>query len=769
VDGKPGNSIGLFLDCDSPFNGAGDCFGDVFRQRRNPVLTEYTASMLAFGINIGVWDNYHQTDQSMVQEPTFVPPEPGCPECVHVHWRWGEFAANPTFGGGPAFGDPPGRPLIPPGSNQSLDIAVTRWHAEEEDPTDYLNLVLGNPEPIIQDVVFWYSSTGYQDHDSFFTHGGFFNPAFRDAQDEIGLIAVAYFNLFEPGPLTATPIDPATAGPLPTGYTVYNNLAYDISTEAVVSGPHTVSINVPSANDPEVFSSLRILHGEKDPSDPNRMILVDRTILPPDLLASNFDTKVIRARVNSFSPFVIARVSDTTPPSSTAIVTPRPNANGWNNGNVTVTINSTDNSAVRLITYTNALNGVTTTVAGATVTFPVTIEGGNEITYYATDQFGNVEAPKTVFVNIDRTPPAFLFIGTPNPEPNVAGWNNSDVSIGYATFDDGSGVFPFSGQFVLSTEGAAVQGTITVTDVAGNSASEMTPTVKIDKTAPVTTHNVNVSGNQATVTLNASDNLSGVAATSYSVNGGATQTYSGPFTLTGAGSYTITYSSTDVADNTEATKTAIFTIGSQPRTVTLVAVKDSFLRDGADDTNEGANERLRIQNSGNNRALVAFDLSGISTANLVSATLVMNIAENSDNWGANGRLVDVQRLLVDWTQGNGRNDVMAGGGSGFRGTGEGVTWKCAKDSDIHNQRTDCATPWNGGNFAAATATGVLHRNGLLGEVRWDVTADVRAGAGFGWIIKKRDEGQAGQVRYYSLEGAGGNTSLAPRLVLVFSN
>ena len=77
-------------------------------------MTEYTASMLAFGLNIGIWDNYHQTYQSMVQEPTFVPPEPGCPECVHVHWRWGEFAANPIFGGGPAFGDPPGRPLIPP-------------------------------------------------------------------------------------------------------------------------------------------------------------------------------------------------------------------------------------------------------------------------------------------------------------------------------------------------------------------------------------------------------------------------------------------------------------------------------------------------------------------------------------------------------------------------------------------------------------------------------------------------------------------------------
>ncbi|MEN3332301.1 MAG: hypothetical protein V7641_1666 [Blastocatellia bacterium] len=322
---------------------------------------------------------------------------------------------------------------------------------------------------------------------------------------------------------------------------------------------------------------------------------------------------------------------------------------------------------------------------------------------------------------------------------------------------------------MLGNEGAAVTGTITITDRAGNSSSLTTDAAKIDKTSPVTTHNVSGSGNQATITLNASDNLSGVAATSYSINNGAAQSYSGPFTITGVGSYTITYSSTDVAGNTEAMQTASFTIGSGPTTTTLVAIKDSFLRNGADDTNEGVNERLRIQNSGDNRVLIAFDLSGISTANLLSATLIVNIAENSDNWGANGRLVDAQRLLMDWTQGNGRNDVMAGGGSSFRGTGEGVTWNCAKDSDIHNQRADCSSRWNGGSFAAATAPGVLHRNGLLGEVRWDVTADVRAGAGFGWIIKKRDEGKAGQVRYYSLEGAGGNANLAPRLVLVFSN
>ena len=113
---------------------------------------------------------------------------------------------------------------------------------------------------------------------------------------------------------------------------------------------------------------------------------------------------------------------------------------------------------------------------------------------------------------------------------------------------------------------------------------------------------------------------------------------------------------------------------------------------------------------------------------------------------------------------------MVGGGPGFRGTGEGITWNCARDLNIANQSANCTPLWNGGNYAAATAPGALHMNGLFGEVSWDVTADVLAGANFGWLIRKQNEGQNGQVRYYSREGAllAGNASLAPRLVLVYS-
>ena len=87
------------------------------------------------------------------------------------------------------------------------------------------------------------------------------------------------------------------------------------------------------------------------------------------------------------------------------------------------------------------------------------------------------------------------------------------------------------------------------------------------------------------MTLSASDNAggSGVDQTEYSVDGGAFQPYSDPFTVTGEGQHEVSYRSTDVEGNTEATKsldlkidstapeTTATTAGSGPFEVTLEA------------------------------------------------------------------------------------------------------------------------------------------------------------------------------------------------------
>jgi hypothetical protein len=96
-----------------------------------------------------------------------------------------------------------------------------------------------------------------------------------------------------------------------------------------------------------------------------------------------------------------------------------------------------------------------------------------------------------------------------------------------------------------------------VSDRAGNSTDATVSGIKIDRFPPATSASVPApleSGWYAgpvQVTLNAVDKLSGVDVTSYSVDGGAAQNYSGPFSVTGGGSHIVTFRSTDDAGNVE--------------------------------------------------------------------------------------------------------------------------------------------------------------------------------------------------------------------------
>jgi hypothetical protein len=215
----------------------------------------------------------------------------------------------------------------------------------------------------------------------------------------------------------------------------------------------------------------------------------------------------------------------------------------------------------------------------------------------------------------------------------------------------------------------------------------------------------------------------------------------------------------------------------------LSAAKDSFIKQGESNTNEGANTMIRVRENGNNRALVYFDqgqmLDASQQGTLVSATLRLYIEENGNNWGPNGRTIDVHRLLEDWTEGNGFNDKPSSMSlSQFnalktRGEGAGLTWKCATDSNIENQQTDCSTHWNGATYDSPTDTVTIFKNNpptgtvkTVGWIEFDVTADLEeflsSGQNYGWIIKKTAEGDPGLVEFSSSE-SGAN---APELVLV---
>jgi hypothetical protein len=156
----------------------------VFQDGKSPAQGQ------VFGTNYV--DNYHQSYNVFVSPPvggqllpplpgspfgsfgSSLVPGPGCPECVHMHWRWGLETA--LFGFPSANG---GNPIIPDGSDQNLRVGVVLDQPGETDPNDWT--ALANGQPLVNglsgsNLDFWYDGQGQRDFDQFMIHGGFFAP-----------------------------------------------------------------------------------------------------------------------------------------------------------------------------------------------------------------------------------------------------------------------------------------------------------------------------------------------------------------------------------------------------------------------------------------------------------------------------------------------------------------------------------------------------------------------------------------------------------------
>ncbi len=100
----------------------------------------------------GRYDNVHLTPADHVALPLPIPP--GCPECAHVHWRWGadvakhaDTADEHQFGdGAPLLGDDEPAAVGTLSSRQQLDVALVAYHSEELAPRNYFDLVQGANE-----------------------------------------------------------------------------------------------------------------------------------------------------------------------------------------------------------------------------------------------------------------------------------------------------------------------------------------------------------------------------------------------------------------------------------------------------------------------------------------------------------------------------------------------------------------------------------------------------------------------------------------------
>jgi hypothetical protein len=194
---------------------------------------------------------------------------------------------------------------------------------------------------------------------------------------------------------------------------------------------------------------------------------------------------------------------DKTKPSASASRTPAPNANGWNNSDVTVSFEGTD-----------ALSGIDSCSA-----HQVFGEGANQsASGTCTDKAGNVSDTATVSdINVDKTPPSIA--GAPDRSPNSNGWYNADVTISFECDDNLSGVASCTDPISLD-QGADQSVTGDVADQAGNTASGTVSGINIDKTDPVINAGLdrtgavsgwfNISTGAPTVSFTCSDALSGL-------------------------------------------------------------------------------------------------------------------------------------------------------------------------------------------------------------------------------------------------------------------
>ena len=172
------------------------------------------------------------------------------------------------------------------------------------------------------------------------------------------------------------------------------------------------------------------------------------------------------------------------------------------------------------------------------------------VTGTATDAAGNSASDTVSGINIDKTAP--VLTGSFS-----SGWHTGDVTVNWTCTDPLSGPAGQPADSKVTGEGGNLSATATCTDKAGNSTTTTVSGIQIDRTAPTTA--ASVSGDltngwynaDVSFTLKASDNLSGVADTFYSVDGGAAQSYSDAVSIGTNGTHTVTYWSTDKAGNVE--------------------------------------------------------------------------------------------------------------------------------------------------------------------------------------------------------------------------
>ena len=205
--------------------------------------------------------------------------------------------------------------------------------------------------------------------------------------------------------------------------------------------------------------------------------------------------------------------SDSTAPTSALTCNGFSCPGGWSNSTpVNIDINASDGgSGVASITYTTdgsdpTTSGTATTVNAATASFQVS--SLTTIKWFSTDNVGNASSVQTTTLQIDTTPPTaptgftfssathaywpgsgstVYFQGGGSGGFTVAASGSTDSQSGVGGYNYpalGSGWSNTNGAYTFNSSAATQSGSVTATDVAGNTGSGTSFTAQSDAAAP---------------------------------------------------------------------------------------------------------------------------------------------------------------------------------------------------------------------------------------------------------------------------------------------
>ena len=263
-------------------------------------------------------------------------------------------------------------------------------------------------------------------------------------------------------------------------------------------------------------------------------------------------------------------------------------------------------------TATDNVDGSVAVTASGSVN--TAVPGTYILTYTATDVAGNSTSTDRTVNVVDATAPVITLNGS-NPMSVSQGSVFTDPGATATDNVDGSVAVTASGSVNTAVPGTYIL-TYTATDVAGNSTSTDRTVNVVDATAPVITLN---GSNSMSVSQDSVFTDPGATAMD-NVDGSVAVTVSGSVNTAVPGTYTLTYSATDVAGNSSSTtRTVIVTAVTTSGSKIVISVKSIWRG------RRRVHVKIEVKNSGNvvekNVTITSATLIGVSARNAVPKNL----------------------------------------------------------------------------------------------------------------------------------------------------